>query len=77
MPKLRNDVMKRKERFLKTVESLCDHWPAERASRTLRMAACYEEEMLPENVGIAALQLVCGVAPVQVYGDRPGIDWAP
>lgn len=68
--------MNRKERFLMTVESLCDHWPIERATRILKTAACYEEELIPENVGIAALQYVCGVAPVEVFGDRPGIDWA-
>lgn len=56
----------RKDRFLRTVESLCDHWPLERASMAMRAAVRYEEELLPENTGIAALQFVCGVSPVKV-----------
>jgi hypothetical protein len=59
--------MNKKERFLRTVESLCDHWPLERASTTMRAAVRYEEELLPENTGIAALQFVCGVSPVKAF----------
>ena len=32
----------------------------------MRAAVRYEEELLPENTGIAALQFVCGVSPVKV-----------
>ncbi len=58
--------MKKRDRFLKTVETLCDHWPQERATATLWTATRYEEEHLPENTGLAALQVVCGVPPVMI-----------
>lgn len=59
------NIMNKKDRFLKTVESLCDHWPVERSKRTLSLAGRYEEELLPENTGMAALQFVCGVMPIK------------
>ncbi len=58
--------MNKRERFLRTVESLCDHWPRERVIATLKTATGYEEESLPENTGLAALQVVCGVPPVMI-----------
>lgn len=58
--------MKKRDQFLRTIETLCDHWPRERAAATLRAASRYEEEHLPENTGLAALQVVCGVPPVMI-----------
>ena len=59
-------MMRRKERFLRTVESLCDHWPPERATMMMGTALRYEEEMIPENAHLAALEFVCGVIPARI-----------